>query len=196
MSEITFNRCHWVDLTKADYVQYHDEEWGEPVYDDKKMFEFVVLESAQAGLSWYTILKRRANYRAAFAQFDVEQVARFDQQKVESLMQDSGIIRNRAKINATISNAQAFIKIQQEFGSFSDYLWAYFNHQPIVNLPKCKSDYQATSDISDSISKDLKKRGFKFFGSTICYAHLQACGLINDHSADCFKSALKKVNTP
>lgn len=185
--EQTVRRCPWVDLTKPDYVQYHDQEWGVPVYDDTKMFEFVVQESAQAGLSWYTILKRREQYRAAFAQFDVEKVAQFDQDKVEALLQDSGIIRHRGKINATITNAQAFIAIQQEFGSFSEYLWRYVDHQPIVNSPQNKEAYLATSELSDRISRDLKKRGFKFFGSTICYAHLQACGLINDHSIDCFK---------
>nr|WP_086746010.1 DNA-3-methyladenine glycosylase I [Pseudoalteromonas ulvae] len=180
-------RCPWVDLTKPDYVKYHDEEWGVPVYDDVKMFEFIVLESAQAGLSWYTILKRREQYRAAFAQFDVEQVAQFSQQKVEALLQDEGIIRHRGKINAAITNAQVFMRIQQEFGSFSEYLWRYVDHQPIVNAPQCKEDYLANSELSDRISRDLKKRGFKFFGSTICYAHLQACGLIIDHSLDCFK---------
>ena len=180
-------RCPWVDLTKPDYVQYHDQEWGVPVYDDVKMFEFIVLESAQAGLSWYTILKRREQYRAAFAQFDVEQVAQFSQQKVEALLQDEGIIRHRGKINAAITNAQVFMRIQQEFGSFSEYLWRYVDHQPIVNSPQCKEDYLANSELSDRISRDLKKRGFKFFGSTICYAHLQACGLIIDHSRDCFK---------
>lgn len=182
-------RCPWVDLSKPDYVAYHDNEWGVPVYDDPTLFEFLTLESAQAGLSWYTILKRREGYRAAFAQFDVNQVALFDEDKVEALMQDTRIIRNRLKINAAITNAQHFIAIQKEFGSFSDYLWGFVNHQPIVNSIVSADDYTATSKESDAISKDMKKRGFKFFGSTICYAHMQACGLVNDHSNDCFKKS-------
>lgn len=180
-------RCPWVDLSKPDYVKYHDEEWGVPVHDDKTMFEFVVLESAQAGLSWYTILKRRAEYKNAFADFDVNKVADFSDEKVEELMLNSGIIRNRAKIKATISNAEVFIAIQKEFGSFCHYLWGFVDHKPVVNQIKSKEDYLATSPLSDKISKDLKKRGFKFFGSTICYAHLQACGLINDHTENCFR---------
>ncbi|WP_440876712.1 DNA-3-methyladenine glycosylase I [Thalassotalea sp. PLHSN55] len=187
MTDETNCRCPWLDLSKPDYVKYHDEEWGVPVYDDKKMFEFIILESAQAGLSWYTILKRRAGYKEAFANFDVEQVAKFDQDKVEQLMQDTSIIRNRAKINAAINNAKVFIAIQQECGSFSNYLWAYVNNTPIINHFKTLADYPATSDLSDKISKDLKRRGFKFFGSTICYAHLQACGILNDHSESCFR---------
>jgi DNA-3-methyladenine glycosylase I len=179
-------RCPWLDCTKPDYVKYHDEEWGVPVYDDKKMFEFIVLESAQAGLSWYTILKRRAGYKKAFADFDVEKVAQFDETKIEQLMQDSAIIRNRAKIKAAIGNAKAFIAIQQQFGSFCNYLWGYVDNKPIINNRENLADYPATSALSDKISKDLKQRGFAFFGSTICYAHLQACGLVNDHSRQCF----------
>lgn len=187
MSNSEICRCPWLDTSKPDYVAYHDDEWGIPVHDDKTMFEFLILESAQAGLSWYTILKRRDGYRQAFANFDVNTVASFDEQVVEKLMQNEGIIRNRAKIKAAISNAKIFIEIQQEFGSFCDYLWGYINHSTIVNEIRTKEDYPATSPVSDEISKDLKKRGFKFFGSTICYAHLQACGLINDHSMNCYK---------
>lgn len=181
------NRCPWLDESKPDYVKYHDEEWGVPVYDDKKMFEFIVLESAQAGLSWYTILKRREGYKKAFADFDVEKVAQYTEQDVERLMGNAEIIRNRAKIKATISNAKSFISVQKEFGSFSDYLWGFVKHTPIVNKLSSLENYPATSEISDEISSDLKKRGFKFFGSTICYAHLQACGLYNDHSENCFR---------
>jgi len=151
------------------------------------MFEFLILESAQAGLSWYTILKRRDGYKKAFAQFDVNTVAKFNEDKVEELMLDSSIIRHKAKIKAAISNAKIFIKIQHEFGSFHQYLWRYVNNKTVVNEINVKEDYVATSPISDAISKDLKKRGFKFYGSTICYAHLQACGLINDHSKNCYK---------
>ncbi|NQZ83839.1 MAG: DNA-3-methyladenine glycosylase I [Colwellia sp.] len=180
-------RCPWLDESKADYVKYHDDEWGVPIHDDGTMFEFLILESAQAGLSWYTILKRREGYKNAFAQFNVKDVSKFSEAKVEELMQDSSIIRNRAKIKAAISNARIFIEIQDEFGSFCKYIWAYVDNKTIVNDINVKEDYVATSPISDAISKDLKTRGFKFFGSTICYAHLQACGLINDHSKNCYK---------
>ena len=180
-------RCPWLDESKADYVKYHDDEWGVPIHDDGTMFEFLILESAQAGLSWYTILKRREGYKNAFAQFNVKDVSKFSVAKVEELMQDSSIIRNRAKIKAAISNARIFIEIQDEFGSFCKYIWAYVDNKTIVNDINVKEDYVATSPISDAISKDLKTRGFKFFGSTICYAHLQACGLINDHSKNCYK---------
>jgi DNA-3-methyladenine glycosylase I len=183
----TTTRCPWLDLTKPDYVKYHDEEWGVPVYDDPKLFEYFTLESAQAGLSWYTILKRRAGYRKAFANFDVKKVAAFTLADIERLMQDSAIIRNRAKITAAVNNAQRFIEVQQEFGSFAQYLWAFVDHQPIINQLRKKTDYPATTEISDTLSKDLKKRGFKFVGSTICYAHMQACGMVNDHSVDCFR---------
>lgn len=179
-------RCPWLDLNKPDYVKYHDEEWGKPVYDDKELFEFIVLESAQAGLSWYTILRRREGYRAAFANFDPELVAKFDEQKVEELVNDSGIIRHRGKIQAAISNAKIFLDIQKEFGSFSEYLWAFVDHKPIILRPEALRDFKVNSELSDKISRDLKKRGFKFFGSTICYSYLQACGLIDEHSADCF----------
>ena len=180
-------RCPWLDETKPDYIDYHDKEWGVPVRDDKTMFEFLMLESAQAGLSWYTVLKKRENYRAAFANFDVEKVAKFDDEKVEELLLNPGIIRNRLKVKSAITNAQLFIEVQKEFGSFCDYLWGFVDNKPIINELHQLSDYPATSELSDTISKDLKKRGFKFVGSTIVYAHLQACGIINDHSVDCYR---------
>lgn len=180
-------RCHWVDLSKPDYVAYHDNEWGVPVHDDDKLFEYLTLESAQAGLSWYTILKRREEYRKAFANFNVNKVASFNEQDVEKLMQNPGIIRNRKKIEAAINNAIKFIEIQNEFGSFSQYMWAFVGHKTLVRDIKSPKDYIATSDISDKFSKDLKKRGFKFVGSTICYAHMQACGMINDHANNCYR---------
>jgi DNA-3-methyladenine glycosylase I len=181
------DRCPWLDKTKQDYVGYHDVEWGVPVFDDRTLFEFLVLESAQAGLSWYTILKRREGYRAAFANFDVEKVAAFTEEDELRLKQDAGIIRNKLKIRSTISNAQYFVEIQQEFGSFSDYLWSFTNHKVLVSSCQALEDYSATSKVSDALSKDLKKRGFKFVGSTIIYAFLQAAGLINDHSLDCYR---------
>ena len=180
-------RCSWVDLSKPDYVEYHDKEWGVPVYDDRTQFEYLMLESAQAGLSWYTILKRRENYRRAFADFNVEAVADFNQTKIEELLQDEGIIRNKLKVNAAVSNAKCFMAIQREFGSFSDYIWSFVNGKPIVNELRSKDDFVATSKESDALSKDLKKRGFKFVGSTICYAHMQAAGLVNDHMIDCYR---------
>lgn len=180
-------RCPWLDDSKPDYVEYHDHEWGVPVYDDRKIFEFLILESAQAGLSWYTILKRRQGYKAAFSNFDVHKVARYNQDNVEALMLNLAIIRNRGKINAAINNAKLFIEIQQAFGSFSDYMWGFVNNKTIVNEYNQSSDYSATSVESDAWSKDLKKRGFKFVGSTICYAHMQACGMVNDHSMNCYK---------
>lgn len=187
MSDNATCRCPWLDTSKPDYVKYHDEEWGIPVYDDQKLFECITLESAQAGLSWYTILKRRDGYRDAFANFDIQIVAQYSQEKIESLMLNPEIIRNRLKINATVNNARRFIEIQAEFGSFSDYMWSFVNHKTIVNDIKESKDYQATSAESDAWCKDLKKRGFKFVGSTICYAHMQACGMYNDHSNDCYR---------
>ena len=180
-------RCPWLDETKADYVEYHDKEWGVPVLDDKTMFEYLVLESAQAGLSWYTILKRREGYRRAFANFDVEKVAAFTEQDENRLREDVGIIRNKLKISATITNARPFIEIQKEFGSFCHYIWSFVDHKVIVNSYQTLEQYPATSPISDALSKDLKKRGFKFVGSTIIYAHLQAAGLVNDHRLDCYR---------
>ena len=189
MTNISENkcRCPWLDTSKLDYVKYHDEEWGVPVFDDRKIFEFLILESAQAGLSWYTILKRRQGYQDAFADFDVHKVAKYNQDNVEALMLNSAIIRNRGKINAAINNARLFIEIQQTFGSFSAYMWSFVNNKTIVNEYSKLSDYPATSIESEAWSKDLKKRDFKFVGSTICYAHMQACGMVNDHSLNCYK---------
>jgi DNA-3-methyladenine glycosylase I len=186
-SHVKICRCSWLDTSKPDYVKYHDEEWGVPVHDDQKLFEYLTLESAQAGLSWYTILKRRDGYRTAFANFDVNIVAKYDQDKVEELMLNSAIIRNRLKINAAVNNAQCFIEIQKEFGSFSIYMWQFVNNKTIVNSWKGSKDNLATTRESDAWCKDLKKRGFKFVGSTICYAHMQACGMVNDHDIDCYK---------
>ena len=178
------SRCSWC-LGDPLYIRYHDEQWGVPCHDDRVLFEFLVLEGAQAGLSWITILKRREGYRNAFCQFDVQQVAKMTEQDVATLMQDEGIIRNRRKIQSAIYNARAFIKVQLEFGSFSKYLWAFVNHQPIDNRRRTLSEVPATSDISDRLSRDLKKRGFSFVGSTICYAYMQAMGLVNDHLVSC-----------
>ena len=177
-------RCRWCGTDEL-YIKYHDEEWGKPVYDDKILFEFLVLEGAQAGLSWITILRRREGYRKAFADFDVQKVAKFTEADAERLMQDEGIIRNRLKINSTIKNAQLFIAIQQEFGSFADYIWAYLpNKKPIVNDFK-NGGIPVSTEISDAIAKDMKRRGFKFFGTTICYAFMQATGMVNDHVIGC-----------
>jgi DNA-3-methyladenine glycosylase I len=180
-------RCHWVDLTKTDYVAYHDTEWGVPVYDDTKLFESLTLEAAQAGLSWYTVLKKRDHYRLAFANFDPVKVAAFDHAKAADLLQNPGIIRNRLKVAAAINNAARFLEIQNEFGSFSRYQWRFVGGKPQQNHITGPADYRATSPESDAFSKDLKKRGFKFVGSTIIYAHMQACGMVNDHHVDCFR---------
>ena len=179
-------RCSWC-LSTPEYIRYHDEEWGKPVYDDRKLFEFLVLESAQAGLSWLTILRKREGYRRAFAGFDPVKVSRFTEKDVERLMQDAGIIRNRQKIMAAIGNAKIFLELQKEAGSFSDFIWAYLpDGKPIVNNWKDRSEVPARTELSDRISADLKKRGFKFFGTTICYAHMQATGMVNDHMSDCW----------
>ena len=177
-------RCVWPG-TDPLYLKYHDEEWGVPVYDDKKLFEFLILEGAQAGLSWITILKRREGYRKVFANFDVEKVARFDKRKMASALKDPGIIRNRLKVESAVKNAQAFIKVQEEFGSFSDYQWQFVDGKPIIN--KWTKKVPATTKESDAFSKDLKKRGFSFVGSTIMYAHMQAVGMVNDHLTTCFR---------
>ncbi|ATD05837.1 DNA-3-methyladenine glycosylase I [Pseudoalteromonas piscicida] len=179
-------RCGWVDESKPDYVEYHDKEWGRPVLDDQSLFEFITLESAQAGLSWYTILKKREGYRKAFHDFDVHKVSQMTEQDVERLLAFDGIIRNRAKIAATINNAKRFIEIQQEFGSFAKYQWQFVNYKPVINPMRDKHDAVATSELSDKFAKDLKKRGFKFLGSTTVYAHMQACGMVNDHADNCF----------
>ena len=187
MSEQIKCRCPWLDTTKPDYVIYHDEEWGVPLYDDTKLFEFITLESAQAGLSWYTILKKRSGYKKAFANFDVDKVAQFTQDDVERLMLDEGIVRNRLKIAATVNNAKCFIEIQKEFGSFSNYQWQFVDNKPIISNLNNAEDYPAITETSTAFAKDLKKRGFKFLGPTTVYAHMQACGMVNDHSNDCFR---------
>ncbi len=180
-------RCDWAEGQFEDYMKYHDEEWGVPVHDDKKHFEFLILEGAQAGLSWATILKRRAGYRKAFANFDVNKVAQFDEAKIQELLQYEGIIRNQLKVRSVVNNAQRFIEVQQEFGSFDKYIWSFVDDKPIANQRNTMADVPANSKESDALSKDLKKRGFKFVGSTIIYAHMQACGLVNDHTIDCFR---------
>ncbi|RZL05476.1 MAG: DNA-3-methyladenine glycosylase I [Pedobacter sp.] len=185
IAEDTKIRCSWCG-TDPLYVKYHDEEWGKPVYDDKTLFEFLILEGAQAGLSWITILRRRETYRKAFADFDVKKVAAFDEKDVARLLDDPGIIRNKLKVNSAIRNAQLFMEIQKEYGSFSDFMWGFLpDKKPMENKVHGMGDIPARTEISDAISKDMKKRGFKFFGTTICYAHMQATGMVNDHRLDC-----------
>ncbi|HBL80857.1 MAG TPA: DNA-3-methyladenine glycosylase I [Aequorivita sp.] len=179
-------RCGWCG-TDPLYVKYHDEEWGVPVKDDKKMFEFLLLETFQAGLSWITILRKRENFRKAFDNFDYKKIAKYDQSKIDALLQDEGIIRNKLKVHSAVTNARAFMEIQKEFGSFSQYIWGFVNHKPIKNIWKTHKDAPATSPESDALSKDLKKRGFKFVGSTVVYAHMQATGMVNDHIESCFR---------
>jgi DNA-3-methyladenine glycosylase I len=179
-------RCQWAGTDEV-YIHYHDTEWGVPVYDDRRLFEFLLLEGAQAGLSWITILKRRASYRSAFANFDPEKVARFNANKIDKLMLDSGIIRNRLKIESAVNNARAFLKVQEEFGSFSTYQWGFVDGKPIQNRFKTHADLPAKTPLSEAFSKDLKKRGFSFVGPTIVYAHMQAVGMVNDHVTDCFR---------
>lgn len=178
-------RCAWCEKDDL-YRDYHDNEWGKPVYDDDKLFEFLILETFQAGLSWYTILKKRENFRAAFDNFNYKKVANYGEEKVQELLQDAGIIRNQLKIRGTISNAIAFIEVQKEFGSFSKYIWNFTGGKPIENNRKSLKEVTSTTPLSDTISKDLKKRGFKFVGSTVVYAHMQATGMVNDHVADCW----------
>lgn len=178
-------RCKWC-VGDALYEKYHDEEWGRPVKDDPTLFEFLILETFQAGLSWITILRKRENFRKAFDDFDYRKIADYDEAKIEELMQDPGIIRNRLKVLAAVSNARAFMEVQREFGSFSDYIWGFVDGKPIDNKLRNLSQAQATTPLSDTISKDLKKRGFKFVGSTVVYAHMQATGMVNDHVADCW----------
>jgi len=179
-------RCSWCG-TDPLYIAYHDNEWGVPVYDDAKLFEFLILETFQAGLSWITILRKRENFRKAFDNFDYQKIALYNEVKYTALLQDAGIIRNKLKIKATITNAQAFIDIQKEFSSFSKYIWQFTNGKPIINKHKQLKDIPATTTLSDEISKDLKKRGFKFVGSTVIYAHMQATGMVNDHIKNCFR---------
>jgi len=187
MLEHLLLRCPWVDLGKPDYVRYHDEEWGVPVHDDRLLFEFLTLEAAQAGLSWYTILKKRENYRAAFDNFEPTAVALYGEEKVEELLADAGIVRNRAKIRSAILNARMFLEVQKEFGSFDAYIWGFVGGKPQVRHPRGLEDFRATSPESDALSRDMKKRGFKFLGSTVCYAHMQATGMVDDHAVSCFR---------
>ncbi len=180
-------RCAWAEGVSLDYIEYHDTEWGVPAFDDRTQFEFLVLEGAQAGLSWSTILNKRAGYRKAFADFDPQKVARFTIKRIEKLLQDPSIVRNRLKVTSAVKNAKAFLVVQEEFGSFSDYIWSYVDGTPIQNRWRKDGDIPATSAVSDELSKDLKRRGFTFVGSTIVYAHMQATGLVNDHLVDCFR---------
>lgn len=180
-------RCGWVDLTKPDYVTYHDEEWGVPVTDDRVLFEFLTLEAAQAGLSWYTVLKKRAHYREAFASFDPQRVAQFTPRHIDRMMLNAGLIRNRKKLEAAVNNGARFLEVQSEFGSFARYIWQFVDGRPRINHWKSLADCPAKSPESDAMSKDLKRRGFQFVGSTICYAHMQATGMVMDHLVDCFR---------
>jgi len=184
--EMNKKRCSWSGNDPL-YMSYHDEEWGVPVYDDDKLFEFLILETFQAGLSWITILRKRENFRKAFDNFDYQKIASYDENKFDELINDKGIIRNKLKIKATISNATSFIEIQREFGSFSKYIWGFVDHKPINNKWKSLNEIPATTELSDKLSKDLKKRGFKFVGPTVIYAHMQATGMVNDHVIDCFR---------
>jgi DNA-3-methyladenine glycosylase I len=184
-------RCPWASKNALD-AKYHDEEWGVPVHDDRTLFEFLILEGAQAGLSWSTILNKRENYRKAFANFDVKKVAKFDEKKIAALLQNEGIVRNRLKVAGTVKNAIAFIAVQKEFGSFDKYIWSFVAGKPIQNKPRTSADVPAKTEISDAMSKDLKKRGFTFVGSTICYAFMQATGMVNDHLVDCPRHAAVK----
>lgn len=179
-------RCSWCGDDPL-YVAYHDEEWGVPVHDDRVLFEFLTLESAQAGLSWITVLRKRENYREAFAEFDPVKVARFNQAKIEKLLTNPGIVRNRMKVEAAVNNAKRFLEVQKEFGSFDKYCWDFVGGKPLQNSYKSLKEVPATTDESNALSRDLKKRGFKFVGSTIIYAHMQATGMVNDHIVDCFR---------
>src|SRR5271165_3588544 len=181
------SRCHWARSPLM--IEYHDKEWGVPVHDDRKLFEFLILEGAQAGLSWDTILNKRENYRKAFDGFDPERVARYDRRKMERLLHDPGIVRNKLKIASAVGNAKAFLSVQKEFGSFDRYIWQFVGGKPRVNSPKSMKQVPARTPESDAMSKDLKKRGFKFVGSTICYAFMQAVGMVNDHVVSCFRYA-------
>jgi DNA-3-methyladenine glycosylase I len=183
---MTTKRCNWC-LGEPLYEAYHDKEWGVPVYDDNTLFEFLILETFQAGLSWITVLRKRENFRKAFDNFDYKKIAKYQQPKIDALLEDTGIIRNKLKVKATITNAQNFIKIQEEFDSFSKYIWGFVDGKPIKNTFKSLNDVPANTLLSDTISKDLKKRGFKFVGSTVVYAHMQATGMVNDHVRDCFR---------
>jgi DNA-3-methyladenine glycosylase I len=180
-------RCKWAESVSLNYIEYHDTEWGVPVFDDRVQFEFLILEGAQAGLSWSTILNKRDGYRKLFAEFDPEKVARFSSKRVEKILRDPAVVRNRLKVESTITNAKAFLAVQKEFGSFSKYIWGFVDGKPVQGRLVNDGDVPATTAISDAMSKDLKKRGFKFVGSTIMYAHMQATGLVNDHVVGCFR---------
>ncbi len=184
---MSVKRCAWSEGVNDAYIQYHDEEWGVPVYDDQVQFEFLILEGAQAGLSWSTILNKRDGYRRNFADFDPVKVARFTDKRVEKILLDPGIVRNRLKVNSAVTNAKAFLAVQKEYGTFCEYIWGFVGGKPIQNNFRKDSDVPATSKESDALSKDLKKRGFKFVGSTIIYAHMQATGIVNDHVVTCFR---------
>lgn len=179
-------RCGW-SISDPIYIKYHDEEWGIPVHDDRKLFEFLILEGFQAGLSWITILRKRENFRKAFDNFDPEKIAGYGKRKFNSLMKDAGIIRNKMKIESSVTNAKAFLKVQEEFGTFDKYIWQFVNNKPIDHKFKSLKELPASIEISDIMSKDLKQRGFKFVGTTICYAHMQATGMVNDHIITCWK---------
>ena len=180
-------RCEWASDVDYLYTRYHDEEWGVPVFDDRKLFEMLILEGAQAGLSWYTILKKREHYRQALDQFNAEKIARYSSRKIAHLLNNPGIVRNRLKVNAAVINARALLEVRDEYGSFSDYLWDFVDGKSIINTWPCMQDVPATTTESEAMSKALKKRGFKFVGSTICYAFMQAVGMVNDHTTDCFR---------
>jgi len=179
-------RCNWAESNEVD-ILYHDQEWGVPVHDDRLLFEMLILEGAQAGLSWTTILKKRAGYIKAYDNFNAKKIAKYDAKKVAELLDNTGIVRNKLKVNASIKNAQSFLEIQKEFGSFDKYIWSFVDGSPIVNKRKTMKDVPATTEQSDNMSKDLKKRGFKFVGSTICYAYMQGIGMVNDHLTSCFR---------
>jgi len=179
-------RCWWARTDDAEYVRYHDDEWGQPVHDDRRLFELLTLEGAQAGLSWSTILHKRANYRSAFANFQVAKVAGFGARRRAALLRNPGIVRNRLKIESTVTNARAFLRVQREFGSFDRYLWAFVDREPLINRPRTRAQVPARTPLSDRISKDLVVREFRFVGSTIVYAYLQAVGVVNDHTQNCF----------
>jgi len=183
---MTKKRCDWVSVDPL-YVAYHDEEWGVPLFDEQRLFEFLILETFQAGLSWITILRKRENFRNAFDQFDYKIVANYDEAKITSLLENAGIIRNRLKIRAAISNATAFMEVQKEFGSFKKYIWGFVDGKPLQNNWKSKADVPPKTELAEQISKDLKKRGFKFVGPTVIYAQMQATGMVNDHTIDCFR---------
>ncbi|MCM3721485.1 DNA-3-methyladenine glycosylase I [Solibacillus isronensis] len=178
-------RCSWVKLDEPVYVKYHDDEWGVPVYDDRKLFEMLCLEGAQAGLSWLTILKRREGYLAAFDQFDAEKIVQYDEEKLEALRNDERIIRNRLKIKSVVTNAESFLAIQRQYGSFSNYIWSFVDGKPVINSWESSAQVPITTETSDRMSKQLKKDGFKFVGSTICYSYMQAVGMVNDHTTNC-----------